>query len=251
MLHADYLHTGAMVYDGDRPIGPLIFIVPIHEATFLDGWDVLGLRATGSIDYSLDHVYVPEEFTHSPTAAVPKRGSDSFRLGIVGLSPVGHGAFALGVGRRVLDEAATYATDPAARPGPLSDSQSWEGFQEKYAAAEARFRAGRAFLYETYRDVEATLDKGDPISNRQFCLMRLALNAATVAAREACIFVYHAGGGRSLRDSVAQRCLRDMLAGSSHRIVSDFMLRQCARELLGMAEGQIWTPFGLVEGRSR
>ncbi len=247
LLHADYLHTGGMVFEGDKPVGPLIFIVPIHEVKFLGGWNVIGLKATGSIDYSLEDVYVPREFTHSPNAVSPMRGGDTFRLGIVGLSPIGHGAFALGVGRRVLDEAATYASDPTSRPGSLSDSQTWEAFQEKYAAAEGKLRAGRAFLHEAYRDVESTLEKGDPISNRQISLARLSLNTATVAAMEACNFVYHAGGGLSLRDSVTQRCLRDMLAGSAHRIVSDFMLRQCAKELLGMAANQVWTPWGLVD----
>jgi hypothetical protein len=35
-----------------------------------------------------------------------------------------------------------------------------------------------------------------------------------------------------------------MMAASQHRIVSNYMLRECARELLGLAKGKIWTTGG-------
>jgi alkylation response protein AidB-like acyl-CoA dehydrogenase len=246
VLHADYLHTGGVVYDGEKPVGPLIFIVPTREATIIEGWDVIGLRATGSIDYSLDNVYVPIDCTHPHRPMIPNRGSDLFRIGIVGMAPLGHGAFALGVGRRVLDEAIRYATGPDGRPGTLNDRKGWGSFEEKYAVAEGKLRAGRAFLYEAFREVEASIERQVPVSNRQITHIKLALSTATKAAMDACDFVYRVGGGLSLRNSVVQRCLRDMLAASQHRIVSDFFLRECARELLGTAPGEVWTTAGLA-----
>jgi indole-3-acetate monooxygenase len=247
VLHAEYLHTGAMVYENNVAREALTFIVPIEHVKILGNWNVIGLRATGSVDYSLNDVYVPKEFTHSPNTFVPERGSDMYRLGIVGLSPIAHGAFAIGVGRHVLKELAVFASSSDALPGPLKDSPSRESFQEKYGAAEGKLRAGRAFMYEIYHEAENTILRGNPISTRQLSLMRLSLNTVTVAAAEACTFAYHIVGGAGLRDSVIQRCVRDMMAASQHRIVSDFMLRECAREILGWAKGKMWTSYGLID----
>ena len=55
-----------------------IFVLPVGEATLLDNWDVMGLRATGSIDYRIDDVFVPEAFTHVATTERPRRGGQQY-----------------------------------------------------------------------------------------------------------------------------------------------------------------------------
>ena len=82
---------------------------------------------------------------------------------------------------------------------------------------------------------------------RQITLARLALNYATTAVAEICSFAYRYGGGVALRDSVLQRCFRDMNAGTQHASVSTGILRLCATDLLGMAEGRVWTGRALIE----
>ena len=177
---------------------------------------------------------------------MPLRGSEVFKLGIVGVSPLAHGSFALGVGRHMLDELAALAASPDGRPAPLADGTG-ESFQDGYGIAEGKLRAGRALLCEIYREAEQTIKRGDAISNRQFSVMRLALYHLTAAIMEACTFAYHAGGGVALRNTVLQRCFRDMLAGDQHRIVSNYMLRECSKEMLGLAKGKIWTSYGLID----
>ncbi|NUR91224.1 MAG: acyl-CoA dehydrogenase, partial [Nonomuraea sp.] len=61
MLHAQYAHSLAAVEGTDET---RIFITPVEDVTILGNWDVLGLRATGSVDYAIDGVYVPESYTH-------------------------------------------------------------------------------------------------------------------------------------------------------------------------------------------
>jgi indole-3-acetate monooxygenase len=246
LLHAEYLHTGGMLFENGKPSRALTFIVPVKQVNFLGNWDVVGLRATGSVDYALDNVYVPKDFTHSPNTLEPLRGSNVYRMGIVGLTPLGHGAFALGVARRILNELVLLAKSAEGRPTPVADGVMGEGFLEGYGIAEAKLRAGRAFLYEVYGDAEMTIRRGDPIAMRQISLMRLALNHVTTAAAEICTFAYRTGGGVALRNGILQRCFRDMMAGTQHRIVSTHMLRECSRELLGLAEGKLWTSAGLV-----
>ena len=244
--HAQYIHTGAMVYSDGKPVEARTFIVPVHQAKILGNWDVVGLRATGSVDYEIEDVYVPAEFTHSPNTLRPLRGGDLYRMGIVGMTPLGHGAVALGVGRRILDELRALMTGGGARSSAVSDSNG-EALQEGYGTAEAKLRAGRAFFYEIYADVEHTLKAGRDVTTRQFSLIRLALNHATAAAADVSSYAYRVAGGVSLRRGTLQRCVRDMMTATQHRIVSSFMLRECAREILGQAQGKIWTSRGLVD----
>jgi alkylation response protein AidB-like acyl-CoA dehydrogenase len=255
VLHTEYLHTGGMVYEngalrmlpGTRIPEARTFIVPTRHAKFLGNWDVLGLNGTGSIDYALEDVYVGGEFTHSPNALVGEQGGDLYRIGIVGMSPLGHTGFTLGLGRRILDELYALVHAPSGRPSPLAEFGGGDSFQEDFAAAEGKLRAGRAFCYEVWGDVQATLDRHEPVSSKQFALMRLALAHVTNAAVEIATFAHRAGGGVAIRPSVLQRCLRDMFTATQHRIVSSGMLRDCGRELLGLAGHQVWTCRGLSD----
>ena len=59
--HGTHIHTlGVIEGTGEARI----FVLPVEKATLIDNWDVLGLRATGSIDYRIDSVFVPEGYTH-------------------------------------------------------------------------------------------------------------------------------------------------------------------------------------------
>src|SRR5687767_12142315 len=69
--HATHIHTlGVIEGTGE----PRIFVLPVDQATLVDNWDVLGLRGTGSIDYRIEQVFVPEDYTHFAITASPKRG---------------------------------------------------------------------------------------------------------------------------------------------------------------------------------
>ncbi len=59
--HSGFIHTLGVVEGTGEP---RIFVLPVEQATLIDNWDVMGLRATGSIDYEIDSVFVPEHFSH-------------------------------------------------------------------------------------------------------------------------------------------------------------------------------------------
>ena len=153
LLHSEWIHTGAIVHENGTPRIDLrtrnpearIFIIPVEQAELKRDWNVLGLRATGSIDYSIRNVSVPEEFTHLLTANRPNLGGDLYRVGILGFAAIGHTGFTLGVARRTLDEIAALANSPSPRPSPLATPGGGDSFQVQYGRAEGQLRAARAF----------------------------------------------------------------------------------------------------------
>jgi alkylation response protein AidB-like acyl-CoA dehydrogenase len=249
--HASYIHTGAIVYEAngtprlDQHGAPevRIFYVPREQVQFGGNWDVVGLRATGSIDYGVPETFVPEDFTYAARTSQPLHGGPLYRMGTIGLGAAGHTAFALGVARRTLDELAAFARTKVGRPGMLGESES---FLEAYAEHEAKLRAARALVFQTWADAEAGLTMDQPLATRHVSLIRLALNHATWTAAAVCDFAYRAAGGVSLRNGVLQRYWRDMHAGTQHITSSPGILRDCGRDLLGLAEGKIWAFVGLV-----
>src|SRR5262245_15318381 len=120
--HSSHIHTLAII-DGTGE--PRIFVLPVKEATLIDNWDVLGLRATGSIDYRIDNVFVPDAFTHFAVTDEPRRGGDLYRLGIIGFAIICHSGWACGIGRRLLDESATKVRTGIGRSGTQASSESF------------------------------------------------------------------------------------------------------------------------------
>src|SRR5215510_7892676 len=145
--HATHIHTLGIIQGTNEP---RIFVLPVGQATLVDNWDVLGLRATGSIDYRIEDVFVPESYTHFAITEVPKRGGDLYRIGIIGFAVICHSAWACGIGRRLLDELAAKVRSGVGRSGTHASS---DAFHEQYAKAEAAYRAARALVYESWASV--------------------------------------------------------------------------------------------------
>src|SRR4051812_43418551 len=239
LKHSGYIHTAGL----DEATGDLrIFVLPVEQATLIDNWDVMGLRGTGSIDYQIRDVFVPSEWSHPALIESSPRGGGFYALGIIGIAMICHAGWALGVGRRLLDELRALVGQKAGRPGQQVESDSFLG---GFARAEATYRAARAFLEQTWADVEETLDRGEPLSVRQHTLIRLALNHVTWSVHDVCLFVYKNAGTTALRAGTIQRLFRDMHAGTQHVTSAPPVLQACGRELAGLADGQRWVFLGL------
>jgi indole-3-acetate monooxygenase len=241
LLHGTHIHTLAVITTTGEP---RIFVVPVEEASLLGNWDVLGLRGTGSIDYTLDNVYVPDSYSHFAVVDEPLRGGEVYRVGIIGFATMCHSGWALGVGRRLLDELGALVHDGAGRAGSRAGS---DAFQQDYAKAEATLRAARAFVFEAWGDAWETLHAGARLSVRQHTLVRLALTNVTNALAEVAEFVYLAGGTTALRRGTIQRLVRDVHAGTQHVTSAPAVWANCGRELVGLAEGKHWLFLDLVD----
>jgi alkylation response protein AidB-like acyl-CoA dehydrogenase len=241
LLHGTHIHTLAVITTTGEP---RIFVVPVEKASLLGNWDVLGLRGTGSIDYELDNVYVPDSYSHFAVIDEPRRGGALYRVGIIGFAGMCHSGWALGVGRRLLDELGALVHDGAGRAGARAAS---DAFQQDYAKAEATLRAARALVFEAWGDAWDTLGAGGRMSVREHTLVRLALTNATKALAEVSDFVYLAGGTTALRRGTIQRLVRDVHAGTQHVTSAPAVWANCGLELVGLADGKHWQFLDLVD----
>jgi alkylation response protein AidB-like acyl-CoA dehydrogenase len=239
--HATHIHTlGVIEGTGE----PRIFVLPVGQATLIENWDVLGLRATGSIDYRTDGVFVPDAYTHFAVTETPRRGGALFTMGIVGFAVICHSGWTCGIGRRLLDELAKKVRAGVGRTGTLAGS---EAFYEQYARAEGKYRAAVALVNEAWGSVKDSLDRGDTLSVRQHTMVRLALAHITWTCHEIAEFVYTTAGTIALRQGTIQRLFRDMHAGTQHVTSAPPVIRNAGRELAGLAEGKKWVFLDLAD----
>lgn len=241
---ADVIHTAAMSDQGE----PLIFTLPKSEVTMIDNWDVMGLRATSSNDYTIDDVFVPDSHVYNVATKEALHGGAIYQLGLANMSGIQHGGWALGMGRRLLEEMRKVAKVRSLRPG---DGTTSDQFYAEYAQAEAKMRAARAFLLETWADNEATINRGEALTTHQESLTRLSLNNATWSAHDVCMTVYKWAATAALRDGDMQRYFRDMHAGTQHMSSGPGVLQQVGKQLSGAAEGAEWVFFSLAESETQ
>lgn len=256
IFHAEWIHSGCFVMDADGkemvmlPGGSPKIIVAHHpRATIklLGNWDVLGLRATGSFDYTLasdDELFVPHHMIYDFDIQAPRRGSAQGNLGLAGYSALVHTAWAAGVGRRVLDELAQVIRQ---RQDPFGKSAESASFKFQFAQVEAKYRAARALVYETWTAVSESAAQGNAATLEQMTMVKLTLRHIHDVVSEVSTFAHRAARGASLHYTVMQRFYRDIHAGTQHILLADQIVEECGRALLGLpGENAKWTVFGVT-----
>lgn len=225
--HATWISGGTLVVrDGEfvaaangLPEMRVVF-VPRDHVEFLGNWDVMGLQGTGSYDYELDAEEVDPAFTFPLLDAVAYRGGPVYGLGVLGITSAGHAGFALGVGKRALDEVVRIVAGKA-RLGaaPVRDQQL---FQYELGYHDAAMRSARALVFESFAAVEADLFAGREPSEIERQRLRQSTTYATRIAAEVVRFAYTWAGSTALRQpSVLGRCFRDMHAATQHVFVDN------------------------------
>jgi len=255
IFHADWIHSGCFVMDaaGKEMViqangTPKIIVAhhPRASIKLLGNWDVLGLRATGSFDYTLagdEELFVPHHMAYDFDISAPLRGSVQGNLGLAGYSALVHTGWAVGAGRRVLDELGKVIRQ---RQDPFGKSAESASFKFQYAQAEARYRAARALVYETWNSVSQSAAQGVAPSLEQMTMVKLTLRHVHDAISDAATFAHRAARGASLHNTPMQRFYRDIHSGTQHILLADQIVEECGRALLGLTgEGAKWTVFGV------
>ncbi len=238
--HSQWVSAGARIPAGE-PGGPLQLrlVMPTPCVNIHDNWQVMGLRGTGSCDFSTDDLFVPERFAWDVSRTEPTRGGALYRLGRPGFVTNEHSAFALGVGRRALDAFADVAVGKTRGYNSANLLAHRPVLQRALGECDLRLRAARALNVEILGDAWASVCAGHPPPPPLQAQMRAVATHTTDVAADAASQAFRYGGGSALfTTNILQQCLRDINAAAQHQMVSDTAYENHGQFLLGLPEAR-------------
>jgi indole-3-acetate monooxygenase len=128
------------------------WLFPVEQANLLDNWNPIGLRGTASESYTVEDLFVPEEFTgtrEDPT--LRREPGPLYAFPQQTLYSVGIASVALGIARGMVDAFVELALRKTPRgTGRLADNAV---IQAEVARAEARLGAARCYLIDTVTEI--------------------------------------------------------------------------------------------------
>ncbi|MFD5074453.1 acyl-CoA dehydrogenase family protein [Streptomyces sp. NPDC058371] len=238
IAHADWVSAGAFVHAGGerertasgKPYWRVVMVRP-DEVELIDGWHPTGLAGSGSLDYTITDVFVPEERTFSlgePTRTGPLAAPDALMRKMP--------AVGLGAARAALD----HVRDEVRSKVDRVTGRPWtEDYRVQFAIGECemQFAAVRRAVYGSLEDrwdrmaAGATLDDFTPDERIATMLTRLA---AMRAARTIVRRLYDLLATTSIyRPSPMDRWLRDMETMCQHVMAQDQIVQSAGAFLLG------------------
>jgi len=240
--NAGWIGGNSLILDGDQPrmgengapaVAFLFF--PATACTILDTWYSGGLRATGSTDFAVEDIFVPEDCGFALFQDSGRLPGPLYRAPITTLLPACVAAVPLGIARAAIDE----LIDLAGRKTPLAERSLLRDrpqVQVQVARSESTLSAARAFLFESLENVWKSRIAGEAPSAELTMCLRLACIHAGESALQVVETMYKAGGGSSAySSSPLDRCMRDVHVATQHIGVSPNHYDQIGRELLGIA----------------
>ncbi|MCW2555101.1 MAG: hsaA 1 [Mycobacterium sp.] len=215
----------------------MVALLPRDEVTFTDGWNVQGLKGTGSYDYNLADVFVPDHRTFRLFTREPLRGtSPAGRMGMMPVTAAGHAAWALGVAKSMLDD----VQEMAATKYRMSDMESLASrptFQKGLAHHVSAWRAARLLVRDAFTTAEDAVARGDDLTPTLRVDMRAAAVYATDVARECAQWAHLVAGTTSIREgSRLERAFRDVYTGTQHAFISEKVAIDSAQVWLGIID---------------
>lgn len=241
--HSSHVVGGFVVMDGaELRMGELgmpemlVAVMPREQVNFTDGWHVQGLKGTGSYDYNVRELFVPDHRVFRLFTREPLRGGALFRCGVMPVTAAGHAAWALGVARSVIDDVRELALSKV-RMGDMTTLAHKTTFQRNLAHHEGMWRAARALVTDTFSRIGAEVEAGTAITPSMRADMRIAATYATEACREIAQWGHLAAGTSAIREgSRLERAFRDLYTGTQHAFIGEKTYVDAAQIMLGLIE---------------
>ena len=206
-----------------------------------DPWHVLGLRGTGSDTYTVEDLFVPDEYSVTRDRDEERREAGLlFQFSTSNIYAAGFGAVGLGVGRAMLDAFIRLADakTPALTATAMKDSGAIQGL---IGISDAKLRAARSWLI----DVLAAAHEGAVRSGRLSLADKMDIRqAATFAIHQSRAVVnalWHEAGATAIFDAQPfEHRFRDMNAVSQQVQGRSSHFETVGQYKLGMPANQRW-----------
>lgn len=252
--HATWFVGSAFIYDQDKdkprvdengnPI-MLMFAFPKADVTMLDTWRTVGMRGTGSHDFTVKDVFVPElrSATVAPLKHVPPAHDVPLvRMTLWFVASI-IGAPALGTARAAIDALIELANKktPNYTRSPLAERSV---AQVQVARAEALLGSARAYLYESVRDAWDMASQGHFLTLKEKMAIQLAVCQTMSASAEAVDLVHQAAGTTAIREGLPfERYFRDAHVMTQHAFGSLSRFESVGKLMFGLETD--WPFFGM------
>ena len=213
--------------DAGRPV-IRTWLFPVDQAKLLDNWGPIGLRGTASESYTVEDLFVPEEFTGTrEDPSLRREPGPLYAFPQQTLYSVGIASVALGIARGMLDTFIELALRKTPRgTGRLADNAV---VQAEIARAEARLGAARCYLLDTVTEIYRRADSVAPIEILDRARARLAGSNAIGSAVAVADWTYKAAGVDAIfPGSPFERRFRDI-----HTVSQQIQSRDAHYETIG------------------
>jgi alkylation response protein AidB-like acyl-CoA dehydrogenase len=237
--HAGWLGCHVPVVEADgrprtQPDGtPIVrtMLFPKSATTFTDIWHTIGLRGTGSDQYSVTDLFVPEAYSIdvlSRRAEAAREEGLLYRFSNLVLYAAGFAGVALGIAGSTLGHFIELARDKIPR-GARSTLRNNNVIQREVALAEARLAAARRHLLGSLEDITAAVAARGHITLDERMTIRLVSTFAIHTALEVVDILYQAAGATAIfNENPFERRFRDI-----HSVAQQLQGRQVHFETVG------------------
>ena len=219
--------------DSRRAVRTILF--PAKAATFHDVWDVVGLKGTGTDDYAVEDLFVPEAYSALRDDASERREAGPlYKISSSILYGLCFAAIAVGVARATLDAAIETARGKQSRDLKTGMKHN-NVVQATIGRGEAKLRGVRAYLYATLAEVWHALEAGQPLSGDHRLALRLAATWTIHQSAEVVDAAYHMAGATAIFHAQAfERRFRDIHAIAQQIQARDIHYETVGQILLGL-----------------
>ena len=237
--HASWLgcHVPVIEADGAKRLHPdgtpvvRTMLFPKSATKFTDIWHTIGLRGTGSDQYSVTDLFVPEAYSLDVLSRRETPVGEErllYRFSSLALYAAGFAGVALGITRSMLGEFIVLARDKIPR-GARKTMRDNNVTQAQVAQAEARLSSARGWLLHSLEDITEAVASRGHITLDERMTIRLASTFAIHTALEVVDILYEAAGATAIFDvNPFERRFRDI-----HSVAQQLQGRQQHFETVG------------------
>ncbi len=215
--------------DGTPVVRTMLF--PKSATQFTDIWHTIGLRGTGSDQYSVKDLFVPEAYSIDVLSRRETPVGEErllYRFSSLALYAAGFAGVALGIARSMLGEFIVLARDKIPR-GARKTMRDNNVTQAQVAQAEARLSSARGWLLHSLEDITEAVASRGHITLDERMTIRLTSTFAIHTALEVVDILYQAAGATAIFDvNPFERRFRDI-----HSVAQQLQGRQQHFETVG------------------
>jgi alkylation response protein AidB-like acyl-CoA dehydrogenase len=228
--------------DGSPVVRTVVF--PKSKTKFTDIWHTIGLRGTGSDQYAVKNLFVPEAYSlRSIARNSPDQRRESgllYCFSSLSLYAAGFGAVAMGCARSTLASFIELARDKIPR-GAKNTMRNNNVIQSQVGLAEARLSSAYGYLIRKLEDISEAVRERGHITLDERMTIRLAATFCIHTALEVTDMLYQAAGATAIfNENPFERPWRDVHSVSQQLQGRQVHFETVGQHLMGLEADTSW-----------